>query len=407
MSERQHHVFIVGSKGIPAQYGGFETFVDKLVSGQVDSSITYHVACLQAATEYEAGVLAENCRRTGEHTFEYRGAQCYNIKAKEVGPARAVFYDIDALHWAISYVKAHHIERPIFYVLACRIGPFIGHIKKEIVKLGGVLYVNPDGHEFLRAKWNAAIRQYWKYSERLMVKHADLLICDSKNIEKYIRNDYARYQPNTTFIAYGADVEPSALSDDDCKVTQWYTDKGVRPHEYYITVGRFVPENNFKTIISEFMKSRTDKDLVLITGTKGVKFFDTLKAETHFDTDSRIKFVGTVYDQQLLTKIRENAYGYIHGHSVGGTNPSLLEALGSTKLNLLFDIGFNREVGEDAAFYWSMQPGALSKLIEGCDALSENRIEEMGHKAQQRILDEYSWAKIVGDYENLFKKINA
>lgn len=226
MSERQHHVFILGSKGIPARYGGFETFVDKLVSGQVDSSITYHVACLQAATEYEAGVLAENCRRTGEHTFEYRGAQCYNIKAKEVGPARAVFYDIDALHWAISYVKAHHIERPIFYVLACRIGPFIGHIKKEIVKLGGVLYVNPDGHEFLRAKWNAAIRQYWKYSERLMVKHADLLICDSKNIEKYIRNDYARYQPNTTFIAYGADVEPSALSDDDCKVTQWYTDKG-------------------------------------------------------------------------------------------------------------------------------------------------------------------------------------
>lgn len=115
-------------------------------------------------------------------------------------------------------------------MLACRIGPFIDYIIKEIEKLGGDLYVNPDGHERKRSKWNSTIRSYWKLSEKLMVKHAHALICDSKNIEKYIQDEYIQYH---------------------------------------------------------------------------------------------IKFVGTVYNQELLKKIRESAYGYFHGHEVGGTNPCI------------------------------------------------------------------------------------
>ena len=244
------------------------------------------------------------------------------------------------------------------------------------------------------------IKKYWKLSEKLMVKHSDLLICDSKNIEKYIKDDYKKYSPKTVFIAYGADIENSKLKDDDEKLRQWYQDKEIKPFNYYLVVGRFVPENNYETMITEFMNSNTKKDLVLITNIEKNKFYQDLKEKTHFDGDKRIKFVGTVYDQELLKKIREQAYGYIHGHEVGGTNPSLLEALATTKLNLLLNVGFNKEVGENGAVYWDKNN--LKKKIELVDKLREKEIDILSKNAKQRILDEYSWTNIISKYEILF-----
>ena len=112
----------------------------------------------------------------------------------------------------------------------------------------------------------------------------------------------------------------------------WLTEKGLTPNEYYLVVGRFVPENNVETIIREFMASDTTKDLAIIT-TENPKLYAELEEKLHFSADPRIKFVGTVYDQELLKKIRENAWAYIHGHQVGGTNPSLLEALARRERN--------------------------------------------------------------------------
>ena len=132
-----------------------------------------------------------------------------------------------------------------------------------------------------------------------------------------------------------------------------------------------------------------------------------LEEKLHFKSDKRIKFVGTVYDQELLKKIRENAYAYFHGHTVGGTNPSLIEALGSTDLNLLVDVGFNKEVAEDCALYWSRKPGSLAKLIDKADQMSTDEIAEMGRRAKKRVAEEYTWDKICGQYENVFVgKIN-
>ena len=131
-------------------------------------------------------------------------------------------------------------------------------------------------------------------------------------------------------------------------------------------------------------------------------FYNTLLEETHFDRDNRIKFVGTVYDQPLLKKIREKAYAYIHGHSVGGTNPSLLEALGLTKLNLLFDVSFNREVAEDGAKYWNHEYGMLAHVIEMADEMGQEEIQIMGDKAKERIEKFYSWEYITSRYEELF-----
>ena len=253
----------------------------------------------------------------------------------------------------------------------------------------------------MRAKWSAPVRRYWKWSEKKMALLADLVICDSVNIEKYIKELYAH--PNTTYIAYGADIEKSSLKDDDPKYTDWLKEKGLRPNEYYLVVGRFVPENNYETMIREFMKSSSEKDFAIITNLND-KLKAQLEAELHFSEDKRIKFVGTVYDRELLKKIRENAYGYFHGHEVGGTNPSLLEALGSTDLNLLLDVGFNREVGQDAALYWNKEEGSLSKLIDEADKMDASARADYGNRAKARIKDAFSWRFIGDEYKKVWMK---
>lgn len=379
-------IFIIGSKGIPAKYGGFETFVEKLTEKQINKDIKYHVAC-----------LANN-----SNEFEHNGARCFNINVPNIGAGKAVYYDIMALKACIKYIEENNLKDSKIYILACRIGPFIGHYKKKLRKLGVELLVNPDGHEWKRGKWSAPIKKYWKISEQLMVKHADLLVCDSKNIERYIQEDYKKYKPDTTFIAYGADTQKSKLLDNDSKLLEWYKEKGIQKKQYYLVVGRFVPENNYETMITEFMKSNTKKDLVLITNVKQNKFYDSLKEKTSFDEDSRIKFVGTVYDQELLKKIRENAYGYFHGHEVGGTNPSLLEALATTDLNILLDVGFNKEVGMDGAIYFNKFRNNLSDIINKADNMSEYEIKKISKLAKQRISDEYSWNEIIIKYEAIF-----
>ena len=382
------HVFIIGSKGIPAAYGGYETFVDKLTEYRQDKNIQYHVAC--AVDELK-------------ESFTYNHAHCFNIRWKKIGPARAIIYDWDAFRYCLKYIKKHQIPDAVIYVLACRMGPFFHNCVKKAHKLGAKVYVNPDGHEWLRAKWSMPVRRYWKASEGMMVKDADLLICDSKNIEKYIQETYKEYQPKTTFIAYGAETSKSVLKDDDEKLLGWYEEKGLKAGEYYLVVGRFVPENNYETMIREFMRSKTEKSFALITNVTD-KFLNELKQKTEFDKDPRIKFVGTVYDQELLKKIRENAYGYFHGHEVGGTNPSLLEALGSTELNLLLDVGFNREVAEDGALYWTKEDGSLAKLIEEADELESDVIANLGDKAKERIREWYSWEYITAEYEKVLSR---
>lgn len=382
------HVFIVGSKGIPGSYGGYETFVDKLTEyHQNEPDLKYHVAC--------------KAEENGE--FEYHNARCFKVKVPNIGPAQAIYYDVAALSRCVTYIREHKIEHPIVYVLACRIGPFCAHFEREIHRLGGKLYVNPDGHEWMRAKWSASVRRYWKVSERLMVKHCDLLVCDSKNIEKYIHGEYGKYDPKTTYISYGAETRRSKLADDDPRLLEWYAEKGLSPKSYYLVVGRFVPENNYETMIREFMRSGSKRDFALITNVND-KFLDELEKRTHFRSDPRIKFVGTVYDQELLMKIRENAWAYLHGHEVGGTNPSLLEALGSTELNLLLDVGFNREVAEDAALYWTKEPGNLAALIERADGMDDSARAALGERADRRIGDAYSWQYISNEYKSLWQE---
>lgn len=401
------HVFIIGAKSI-GQYGGYETFVDSLIGEhEQEKSIKYHVACkANGDGSMDESKLADvkPLKRDKDGNvleFEYKNAHVFKIPCPSIGPAVAVYYDRAALLYAIDYCKKYNIEHPVFYILTCRIGLFIDGLVKKIRAVGGKYYINPDGHEWRRLKWNPLIRCYWKWSEKKMVTKADLVICDSKNIEKYIKRNYSH--PNTTYISYGADVGKSKLSDDDYIFNNWMNEKGLSTDRYYLIVGRFVPENNYEVMLREFMKSKTSRDLAIVTNAN-TKYQKELEKKIHWKKDKRIKFVGTVYDRELLKKIRENAYAYIHGHEVGGTNPSLLEALGSTQLNLLLKVGFNYEVGKEATLYWTKEEGSLSEQISQADAMSDEQLRDYSDKAKTRIKTAYSWDLIGREYKEVWNE---
>ena len=377
-------IFIIGSRGLPAQYGGFETFVEKLISHKVSPAIRYHVACLSDES-------------TGNH-FDYKGADCFTVNPPKLGPARVIAYDMMAINYSLKLIKKEGIQAPIFYILGNTIGAFIVHFAKKIQSVGGILLVNPDGLEWKRAKWSKPVQSYLKYSEKEMTKYANLIISDNRGIETYIQNTYP--WARTTFIAYGTDLSKTTLTAEDDPVRDWYQKWQTQEKDYYLILGRFVPENNYETAIREFMKSSTERDLVIICNHEGNAYFDELRQITGFDKDKRVKFVGTVYDQDLLKYIRNQAFAYIHGHEVGGTNPGLLEALAQTDLNLIYKVDFNHQVAQETALYWNKEYGNLSQLIDSVDG--QVSFEDLGNAAKANMKENYTWEKIVGEYEELF-----
>lgn len=384
---QEKNVFIIGSKGIPAKYGGFETFVEMLTGNQINDSIKYHVSCIS---------------HENDHEFTHNNARCFNVKVPDIKSATAVLYDLLSLKKSVDFIAKNNLKNSSIYILACRIGPFLPLFKPLFKKYGISIFLNPDGHEWKRSKWNKFIQKYWKFSERLMVKFSDLIICDSRGIEEYILNEYKSYRKQSLFIPYGADVAPSKIQDNDPKLLEFFNKNQLKEKKYFLIVGRFVPENNYELIIQEFLKSKTLKDLVIISNVENNKFYHSLLENTKFDKDSRIKFVGTVYNQELLKKIREKAFGYFHGHEVGGTNPSLLEALASTDLNILLDVNFNQEVAEQGALYFDKRDGSLKHLIEEVEELDQDKLNYYQKESTNRIKKYYSWTDVIQKYENTF-----
>lgn len=385
------NVFIVGSRGIPARYGGFETFAQKLVEMNESPEIKYFVASQRS----------NNNPVIQAPTFEYHRATVFQIDVGSFGAATPIVYDIKAIRWVLNYVENHSLGGSVIYILGNTIGPLLKLFRTQFKKLDIQVFVNPDGLEWKRAKWPKPIRTYLKLAEASMVKTADLIVSDNPGIEDYLRHTYVDVDFTSQYIAYGVEIPKIDEDTSNQKGMKWLETNQLLPDNYYLVVGRFIPENNYETILTEFMRAKTDKKLVIVTQAEG-KLFDNLRDKTHFERDPRILFAGTVYDAKLLYFIRTQAYAYIHGHSVGGTNPSLLEALSATKLNLLYDVNFNRYVGQDAAFYWSLEQWNLAQLIETADKLSGDQIRTYHQSAQKRVTDDYSWETIGKLYKKLF-----
>ena len=383
------NIIIIGARGYNYPYGGWETFVTNLINNTKDKNIKYYIPNL-THNEEENGKVEEI------HNV-------YNpyIYCKDKGFSTMFTFTIKSINYFLKYIEDNNLENVTMLILGCKVGPLFPFWQRKFKKLNVKTIINPDGLEWKRDKWAWWIKQCFKISERYSIKYTDECVCDSKAIQKYVDEKYAKYNPKTSFIAYGAYLNTSEKKTKI--VTNLFKEFNIKEKNYYLIVGRFIPENNYETIIKEFMKSNTTKDLVIICNLEKNNFYNHLLEETKFNEDKRIKFIGSVYDNESLRYIRRNAYAYIHGHSAGGTNPSLLEALSLTNINILYDVDYNNEVGLDSSIYFTKEDDNLKDLINMVDKLSIKEQEEYWIKAKKRIKDEYTWDIVVKKYNKVWK----
>lgn len=377
------NIFVIGSQGYNKNYGGWETFVRNFADFYDKKKANIYVSEIS----YD------------KNTKEYvsNGINCLPVYTKKTGSATMMIYSIKSLYYVKKYIKKNNIKNTIIYVLGLKLGPFL-HVERKYFKKNNIkIFVNPDGLEWKRSKWSNLVKRYFLYAEKTMLNNCDGIVCDSEGIKSYLEEAYPKNDVPKYFIAYGTKkVDLSGV--DEKMVLKEYN---LKKDNYCLVVGRCVPENNFELVIKEFMKSDINKELVIISNIEGSKYYDELKEITKCDKDKRIRILPGIYDEKKLSTIRKNAFLYIHGHSVGGTNPSLLEALSLTDLNVLYEVNFNHQVGEDACLYFTEKTGSLKKILNDSANLKKIK-EEYGVLAKKRIEDEYTWEYILSKYGELF-----
>lgn len=377
------NIFIVGSQGYDKNYGGWETFVKNFCDFYDKKS----------ANIYVSEISDKKCDE-----YKKNGIICNPIYTKKRGSITMMIYSIKSLLYYIKYIKNNKIENSIIYILGLKMGTLSYFLKPKFKKYNIKVFVNPDGLEWKRSKWNKLVKKYFLIAEKSMTKNCDGIVCDAVGIKDYLIETYPKNKVPKYFIAYGATI-PDISQINEKDILKKYN---LKKNGYCLVVGRCVPENNIELIINEFKKSKIDKDLVIISNIENSSYYEVFKGNTKYEDDKRIKVLGSIYDKQELSIIRKNAYLYLHGHSVGGTNPSLLEAMSLTDLNLLFDCVFNKEVGSDTCLYFSNKNNNLKRLLDNKDLLDKSK-KKLGTLAKKRIDDSYTWELVVQKYKDIFK----
>lgn len=386
------NVFIIGLRGYTQNYGGWEALAHGMLDNWKDSTIHFY-AFEKVSTPEEAGIEVVN------------GITCIRLYEKNSGNSAMMRYDAKSTIYALKYIKENNISNPILYHLGVRIGPLVFAYRRKLKRAGIVLMENPAGLEWRRTKWNKLVQVYLAIAAYLMAKSTDYLICDSKGIRDFYEKVIKSKRPIKEYISYGSYPVPVLEERMPEKVSDYFKQWNINPNDYFLILGRFIPENNYEMMIKGFMKSKTEKKLVIVCNykTEIQKFHEHILKVTNYPSDSRIKMVGTMYDNEILNYLRQYAVGYIHGHSVGGTNPGLLEAMSATNVNILYDVVFNKEVGDDASVYFK-DSDTLGIVIEQVSNMSLIEREELGKKAKMRMQDQYSWDFIVDEYQKVFHK---
>ncbi|WP_077339413.1 DUF1972 domain-containing protein [Pseudocolwellia agarivorans] len=343
------HIAIIGTVGVPACYGGFETLVENLLD-EKDNEHNITVYC--------------SSKSYNKQTSKYKNAHLHFIPLKANG-VQSMPYDIWSLLHAI-YTGADKVL--ILGVSGCICLPFIRLFSK--VKI----VTNIDGLEWRRGKWNKFAKNLLKYSERLAVKYSDTIIADNQAIANYVTDEYGVIPE---VIAYGGDhAITSALSIID--------------NDYAMALCRIEPENNIEMILESF--SQTNKNLKFIGNWDNSDFGKKMKVK--YQTFKNIEMLSPVYDLTTLFEIRQKCSFYVHGHSAGGTNPSLVEMMHFNKTILAFDCNYNKASTENSAHYFS-NVDDLVALINQSDTV--DNAENMLKIAERR----YTWKIVKQQYLNL------
>lgn len=395
-NDKKINFFIIGLRGYTQNYGGWEAFAHGLLdnwSKTGDEDVQFWAFERVDSYDKEEIVVVNN-------------VICVRVCELEQGSSAMMKYDKHCTELTCEYVKANHPINPIMFHLGVRIGPYLYLKRKYIKSLGIKMAENPAGAEWRRTKWNQAVQVYLYASAMMMAKSTDCMVCDNEGIRDLYRKLLRGKKPDLEYVAYGVDKIAPVSEDVPQKVQDYFDEWGIEKGEYYVILGRFIPENNYEMMFKGFMKSKTNKKLLVICNykTEIQMFYEHIIVSTGFMNDDRVIMAGTLYDKERLHYIRQYACGYIHGHSVGGTNPGLLEALEETDVNILFDVDFNRYVGKDAALYFKSEDD-LAKKIEIVDEMNEEQRVEYGVKAKDRMNEAYSWKHICEEYNRVIHKI--
>jgi glycosyltransferase involved in cell wall biosynthesis len=353
---------ILGTRGIPARYGGFETFAERLSTGL-------------AARGCDVTVYCEGSGEGKPKTLQ--GVRLRHIPAPEMGPLTTVVYDARCLWDARERFE-------VVYMLGYGAAPFCmipRAWKREV-------WINPDGLEWARAKWNGWAKRYFRVMEWVSMRTADRIIADAASIAGSLRSRHEKMPP-CAVIPYGCEVIDTPPASHG--LSEW----GIVADGYYLVVCRLEPENHVLEILQAFQRSGSKRQLVVTGNLAGNGYVEKLRSVR----DDRIRMIGTVYDRHKLACLRYHSYGYLHGHSVGGTNPSLLEAMGCGNLIFAHDNPFNRETLAMCGLYFR-DAAELEEAIEGAE-MSGHDFTWLRDAARKRAREKYRWSDVIDSYEQL------
>jgi glycosyltransferase involved in cell wall biosynthesis len=356
------HIALIGTRGVPARYGGFETCVEEV--GSRLAARGHHV------TVY--------CRRPLDGPpppDSYLGMELVTLPAMRRRSLETLS------HSAASVADAVLRRRPdVAVVFNSANAPLLPLLRASQVPVA----THVDGLEWKRAKWGRLGRHYYQMAEGLAVRWSDALIADAPGIARYYDQQFGAA---TVQIAYGAPV---------VRIDPWALEgTGLRPRRFHLVVARFEPENHVEEIVRGYAASSAELPLVVVGG---APYNDRYVRAVHDAGDERVRFLGSVWDQHLLDQLYANALVYWHGHSVGGTNPSLLRALGAGAATNAFDVDFNRDVLEEAGRYWS-DPSDVARLVESAER--EPSALDGRRRAAARRAAHFDWGHVADEYETL------
>lgn len=352
-------IAMIGTRGVPAQYGGFETAVEEIGS--------------RLATEGHEVVVY--CRNVGQTKTEYRGMRLINLPALRRRTLETLSHTIlSVLHQCMRPCDAAIVfnaaNSPTVPLLRLRRIPVALHV---------------DGLEWQRGKWGTFGRRYYKWCERLSARVAQELIADARAIGDHFRKEYGR---ETVFLPYGAPIKEADLG----RLEKY----GVTAGSYHLVVARMEPENHVAEIVEGYISSCATFPL-LVVGSVPYQSEYARRVEEAGLRDPRVRMIGSVWDQDDLDALYGGCLSYLHGHSVGGTNPSLLRAMGCAAAVTAYDVAFNQEVVGAAARYFAT-PDEVAAAVVADEGDREGALKR-GVAGQERAEAAYRWDDVAAGYE--------
>ncbi|MDT4928020.1 MAG: hypothetical protein QOF92_887 [Pseudonocardiales bacterium] len=357
-------IALIGTRGVPARYGGFETCVEQVGLRLVKAGHEVVVYCRRGAGDDDEPELAE-----------FEGMELVHLPALRKKSLETLS------HTALSvrHLMRHPVDAVIVFNSAN--APFLPLIRARGIPVA----THVDGLEWKRSKWQGAGRRYYRMAESLAVRWSDALIADAQGIADYYDWEFGA---DTELIAYGAPIVSSGVSDK-------LNEAGVTRRGYHLVVARFEPENHVDVIVDGYRRSNARLPLVVVGS---APYADAHTAHIRSLADERVRFLGGVWDQDLLDQLYANSVTYLHGHSVGGTNPSLLRAVGAGAATIAYDVNFNREVLVDSGRYFGSADD-VAREIEFAEAAPE-ATRARGRNART-LARRYDWDDVAARYEAL------